>query len=241
MSAVSAVTGIRLAVAAVLLLALAGCTTTPAPITHEGSQSPSRNDQAAAATGAEMPFTLATVRQQLAAVPVKPVDPYADYNRTADFGEAWQDVDHNGCDTRSDILRRDLTDVTLTGSCKVDTGTLHDPYTGTVVHYVRGPESSESVQIDHVVPVYEAWRTGAQRWPQAQRVAFANDPLNLLASAGAANQDKGDLDPSRWLPPLASYRCEYVERYVTVVAKYGLWVTSREKPAISRVLGACPS
>jgi hypothetical protein len=235
------VIGIRLAAASagLLVLSLTACSA-GAPAQQPAPPAPSSGAAAASATGAEMAFDLATVRSQLAAIPVKPVAPYADYDRVADFGEAWIDVDGNGCDTRDDILRRDLVDVSVS-DCKVESGTLHDPYSGDTVHFVRGPESSESVQIDHVVPVYEAWRTGAQQWSKQQRIDFANDPLNLLASAGDANQDKGDLDPSRWLPPLKSYRCEYVERYVSVVAKYGLFVTSREKPAISAVLAACPS
>jgi hypothetical protein len=236
----------RTAVALALTVAasLAGCTATDASPSDSVSGTPAPTVDVApadATTGAAMTFDLARVKAELAGVVVHGVDPYNDYDRVADFGESWVDVDRNGCDTRSDILRRDLVEVQISGRCTVDSGVLHDPYTGRTVDYERGPTTSEAVQIDHVVPVYEAWRTGAQAWTTDRRVAFANDPLNLLAVSGEANQDKGDLYPSRWLPHRAAYRCPYVERYVTVVAKYGLHLTSGDAQAIRRVLDACPA
>ncbi|MCL2795887.1 MAG: HNH endonuclease family protein [Microbacteriaceae bacterium] len=225
--------------ALVAALTLTACTTT---VSDPAATAPAGGVAAAnASTDADMRFDPATVGAQLDAIRVAPVDPYNGYDRVGDFGQAWADVDHNGCDTRSDILRRDLTQVTPSTGCTVDTGVLVDPYSGTTVHYTRGAVSSQAVQIDHVVPVYEAWRTGAQHWSQATRIEFANDPLNLLAVDGAANQAKGDLDPSRWLPPRASYRCEYVERYVTVLAKYRLTVPNDEKAALIRLVDGCPS
>jgi hypothetical protein len=229
-----------LALAAALLLT--GCTAA-GPLADAGQGGSGAADGAAgtAGTGVDLRFDLATVTSQLKTVQVKRVDPYNGYDRVKDFGDAWLDVDGNGCDTRSDILRRDLADVSPSTGCKVDSGVLHDPYSGKTVDYRRGKESSEAVQIDHVVPVYEAWRTGAQAWTQQKREALANDPLNLIAVDGDANQDKGDLDPERWLPPLKSYRCAYVERYVTVLAKYDLTVPSSEMTALTRLLGACPA
>ena len=232
-----------LALAAALLLT--GCTAA-GPLAGDagaGGSAGSGPEAAGGGTGAgaDMGFDLAAVKSQLATVEVRRVDPYNGYDRVKDFGEAWLDVDGNGCDTRSDILRRDLAGVSPSTGCKVDSGMLHDPYSGKTVAYTRGRESSEAVQIDHVVPVYEAWRTGAQAWTQRKREALANDPLNLIAVDGDANQDKGDLDPERWLPPLKSYRCAYVERYVTVLAKYDLSVPSSEMTALTRLLGACPA
>jgi len=156
------------------------------------------------------------------------------------FGTAWADVDHNGCDTRNDVLRRDLHEPVSDPSdgCHVLSGTLEDPYTGTTVVFVRG-ERSADVQIDHVVPLALAWRTGAQRWPPDRRLAFANDPANLLAVEGSANQDKGDGDASTWLPPDAGYRCVYAVRQIRVKWAYGLWVTAAERAALGRALDGC--
>lgn len=156
------------------------------------------------------------------------------------FGERWADVDGNGCDTRNDVLARDLQDVTLRrDGCLVETGVLHDPYTGRRIDFVRGPQTSQAVQIDHVVALYDAWRTGAREWTYARRTQFANDPANLLAVDGEANDDKGHADASRWLPPNPGFRCEYVAAQVRVKAAYGLWMTPEEHGAAREVLESC--
>ncbi|UUL76211.1 excalibur calcium-binding domain-containing protein [Pseudarthrobacter sp. Fe7] len=177
----------------------------------------------------------------LAALPVKGRAPKTGYDR-ARFGQAWADVDRNGCDTRNDILKRDLTGITYTNSvpCKVQSGTLADPYTGKTISFVRGSATSTAVQIDHVVALSDAWQKGAQQLTPEQRTAFANDPLNLQATDGPTNQQKGDGDAATWLPPNKGFRCEYVARQVSVKATYGLWVTQAEHDAIARILGDCP-
>ena len=181
---------------------------------------------------------LAAARAALEAIPVRALDPDDGYTRER-FGQAWADVDDNGCDTRNDVLARDLTDVRLDpDGCVVLAGTLVDPYTGTLIDFVRGPESAQ-VQIDHVVALDDAWRTGAQDWPAARRLAFANDPANLLAVDGQANQDKGASDASQWLPPQAGYGCVYVVRQLRVKAAYGLWMTPDEHDAVDRALRGC--
>jgi len=160
-----------------------------------------------------------------------------------EFGASWADVDRNGCDTRNDILSRDLTKVTYkdgTHDCVVLTGRLSDPYTATKVSFVRGQDTSTAVQIDHVVALSDAWQKGAQKLDEDTRKAFANDPLNLLAVDGPANQAKEDGDAATWLPPNKAYRCQYVARQVAVKAKYDLWVTQAEHDAIARVLKSCP-
>jgi hypothetical protein len=154
------------------------------------------------------------------------------------FGQAWADVDGNGCDTRNDVLRRDLTDATSTDGCTVLSGTLDDPYTGVPIAFARGPDSSV-VQIDHVVALADAWQTGAQAWTPAVREEFANDPANLLAVDGPANQEKGAGDAATWLPPNRGYRCIYALRQVRVKSAYGLWVTAAERDALGRELGRC--
>ena len=178
----------------------------------------------------------------LATLAVKGRAPRTGYDRGL-FGQAWADVDRNGCDTRNDMLRRDLTAYTLkagTNGCLVLTGTLHDPYTGTSIAFVRGPGTSTRIQIDHVVALSDAWQKGAQRWSSAQRTAFANDPLNLLAVDGPTNQRKGDGDAATWLPPRKAYRCAYVARQIAVKHKYGVWVTAAERDAMVRILQTCP-
>jgi hypothetical protein len=158
----------------------------------------------------------------------------APYSR-AQFGPAWADVDRNGCDTRNDILARDMPDETFkprTHNCVVLTGTLRDPYTGKTIKFVRGP-NSRAVEVDHVVSLSNAWATGAQRWSPAQRLAFANDPLNLLAVSGPANQQKGAGDAATWLPQ-KSYRHDFVLRQIAVKTKYHLSVTKAEHDAMAR-------
>ena len=178
----------------------------------------------------------------LATLAVKGRAPKTGYDRAL-FGQAWADVDRNGCDTRNDILRRDLTADELkpgTHGCLVLSGSLRDPYTATTIAFVRGQSTSARVQIDHVVALSDAWQKGAQGWSTSRRTTYANDPLNLLAVDGLTNQRKGDGDAATWLPPSKAYRCSYAARQVAVKAKYGLWVTSAERAALAGILTSCP-
>lgn len=172
---------------------------------------------------------------------VKGRAPKTNYQRS-EFGEAWLDADANGCDTRNDVLRRDLQHATFEGGslCQVRAGMLAEPYTGRTIEFRRGAATSAAVQIDHVVALGNAWQTGAQQLTPVQRQSLANDPLNLLAADGPANQEKSDGDAATWLPPDKKFRCQYVARQVSVKAAYRLWVTPPEKAAMTRVLGACP-
>lgn len=177
---------------------------------------------------------------QLAALPIKPRAAHAGYARDR-FGSPWQDVDRNGCDTRDDILRRDLTDLRVEPGgrgCVIEAGVLADPYTGSEIRFQRG--RGASVDIDHVVALSDAWSTGAAEWDQSTRIALANDPLNLLAVDARTNRAKGDDGAAHWLPPNANFRCAYVARQIAVKAKYGLWITADEHDAIARVLSTCP-
>ena len=176
----------------------------------------------------------------LATLPIKGRAPKTGYDRAL-FGQAWADVDRNGCDTRNDILKRDLTGITYTNSvpCKVQSGTLADPYTGTRISFLRGSATSSKVQIDHVVALSDAWQKGAQQLTTEQRTAFANDPLNLQATDGPTNIKKGDGDAATWLPPNKGFRCEYVARQISVKATYSLWVTQAEHDAMARILADC--
>jgi len=183
-----------------------------------------------------------TALAALGTLEVKGRAPKTGYDREA-FGPAWADVDRNGCDTRNDILARDLEAETFkpgTRDCVVMTGTLDDPYTATTIAFQRGNATSSAVQIDHVVALSDAWQKGAQQLDADTRQAFANDPLNLLAVDGPTNQAKGDGDAATWLPPNKAFRCEYVARQVAVKATYKLWVTQAEHDAIARILTTCP-
>ena len=222
-----AVLGALVVIAAVAFLALRGA----GP--DAGNQSAARPESAAPTGSAGSALAL------LASLPVKGKAPSTGYARVKDFGDAWLDEDRNGCDTRDDVLRRDLKSITSRG-CKVESGVLTDPYTRKLIHFVRGATTSEAVQIDHVVALSEAWKTGAQRLSQAQRERLANDPTNLFAVDGPTNQAKGDGDAASWLPPNKSFRCTYVAHQVAVKAAYHLWVTAAEKAAIQRVLASCP-
>jgi len=164
------------------------------------------------------------------------------YDRESDFGSAWKDVDQNGCDTRNDMLQRDLENFEFSPgeTCEVASGTLDDPYTGQTIAFKRGKNSGD-VQIDHVVALMNAWTTGAADWDKDKRVQIANDPLNLIASDGPANMGKGAKDASEWLPENQAYRCEYVARQIAVKAKYELWVTPAEHDAMEDVLTSCPA
>ncbi len=173
----------------------------------------------------------------LATLEVKGRAPKTGYARTQ-FGDGWSFV--GSCDTRNVILNRDLSSVVVTSTCKVQSGVLNDPYTGTVVNFVRGADTSDLIQIDHVVALSNAWQTGAQLLDESTRISFANDPLELLAVDGSANQAKADGDAATWLPANKSFRCQYVARQIAVKAKYKLWVTQAEKSAMSTVLTACP-
>ncbi|XKH58330.1 DUF1524 domain-containing protein (plasmid) [Citricoccus nitrophenolicus] len=233
-----------------IVLALTGCTSTPADTTGEtaGTQSSSatvtvesEETGQVAATPSTTPSTAGSAREALDTLAVKGRAPKTGYDREL-FGQAWEDVDRNGCDTRNDILNRDL-EVSShkpgTSGCVVLTGTLNDPFTGTAIDFERGPNSAD-VQIDHLVALSDSWQKGAQSLSPAERVALANDPINLLAVDGPSNSSKGDGDAATWLPPQKSFRCDYVARQVAVKAKYELWVTQAEHDAIANILDTCP-
>jgi hypothetical protein len=194
------------------------------------------------ATSRAAPAALVT----LGAMQVRPRGSRVGYSR-AQFGQAWSDDvsvadGHNGCDTRNDMLRRDLTSVGIkagTNGCVVLTGTLLDPYTAQSISFVRGMKTAEEVQIDHVVALSDAWQSGAAALTAEERQDLANDPLNLQATSGKVNDAKGDGDAATWLPPDTGYRCIYVTRQIEVKARYGLWVKPAEHDAMARVLGRC--
>jgi hypothetical protein len=187
----------------------------------------------------------ATARAQLDRLRVAAKGSLAGYQRSCDagsgcvFGQAWTDVDGNGCDQRDDVLHRDLTDVRdREGSdCVVVAGTLADPYTGTTVPFAKA--QADRVQIDHVVPLAAAWAQGASRWTAQRRQAFANDLGNLVATTAGPNESKGDDTADEWTPPNTAYSCAYARVVVTVKQRYDLTVTDPEAGALRTLLASC--
>jgi hypothetical protein len=185
---------------------------------------------------------------KLDGLPIKGRAPKTGYSREK-FGGGWDT--ERGCDTRNRILRRDLVDVILDPkNCKVMQGILYDPYTNVEkdrrIEFVRGAETSDDVQIDHVVSLSDAWQKGAQEWykddpdkAEGRRIQFANDPLDLWAVSGVLNQRKGDADAATWLPPNKDIRCSFVTKQILVKEEYDLWVTQAEHDAMERELDGC--
>ena len=201
-------------------------TPTPAP-TPTASAPPAQHAQAQLALLALAKLPKATVA-------------YSGYVRTA-FGDGWKDTDHNGCDSRNDTLGRDLRDPAYrpgTHDCIVTSGILHDPYTKLVIDFVRGPDSAK-VQIDHMVPLSWAWKYGAAKWTAVRRIAFANDPHELLAVEGAANESKSDSGPSQWLPPARDYWCTYAIKFTNVLSAYTLAVPTDDRATLVGILRRC--
>lgn len=241
------------------------------------SQDPGQQEAAAPLRGA-----LLTVPDALVALEGLPGDHPAPVSwdeaggRKAWFGEPWQDVDANGCDTRNDVLGRDVEQADYsrdeglqtrsqgrgagTWVCPdatVWTGRLQDPYTGAVIDYQRGKDTSPLVQIDHVVPLNYLYAHGAWDWEARTRLEVANDPLNLVAVGGQVNHDKGNCGPATcpsgrtsagtwrtesgkgWWPPQDSYRCQYAARFVSVASAYQLGLPQADRQALAVVLADC--
>lgn len=164
-----------------------------------------------------------------------------EYDRAL-FGQSWFDLDRNGCDTRNDMLRRDLSDLVLksdTGGCKVLSGTLKDWYSGATVDFVSGGNTSRLVQIDHIVPLSWAWRHGADQWTPEHLRQFANDPLNLVATTERENTSKGDSGPADWLPSTDAAQCRYAQRFILILSAYDLQVGPRDRAMLRGVLAEC--
>ena len=206
-------------------------TTAPAESSKTGDQA-EKTEQGRAGSSAS-----GTALAMLSELEVKGRAPKTGYD--SDLFKWRSDADHNGCDTRNDVLRRDLRDITLkagTKGCVVIAGTLSDKYKGETYAFDRTPNN---IDIDHVIARSNAWQTGAAKFDEDTLKEFGNDPLNLLAVSSSLNRQKGDGDAATWLPPAKSYRCEYVSRQIAIKHKYDLWVVKAEKTAMERVLGTC--
>jgi hypothetical protein len=175
-----------------------------------------------------------------------PRNPHQSAYSRALFGESWLDTDGNGCNQRDDVLLRDAVPDSVTvgvqGACDHDVlaGTWIDPYTGARLTFddLKDPRQAQAIQIDHVVPLAEAWRSGAAGWGEVRRRAFANDLSELLAVDGPTNASKGDDDPAAWRPR-KGYQCTYAIRWITVKSRWHLSVDASERRALGEMLDFC--
>ncbi|MEU8544545.1 HNH endonuclease family protein [Streptomyces sp. NPDC048717] len=226
--------------AAGLVLAGALAASACGPLTGPGSTADALPAHAPDAAGGDAAL------RQLNALAVRARLPLGGYSRDA-FGPAWSDagtveMSGNACPTRQDVLARDLDDVVRAeDGCTVVSGVLHDRYTGRTVSFKRGPRTSMAVQIDHIVPLALGWQSGARELTAEQRLNYANDPENLIATDGPTNASKGAKDAAAWMPPRAEVHCWYATAQIRVKTKYHLSVTPTEKTALRTALGSCPA
>jgi hypothetical protein len=185
----------------------------------------------AQATPPNIPGT-GTALSELAALRVATEGSTSGYSR--DLFPHWSTVS-GACNTRETVLKRDGTNVVTDSSCAATSGRWYSPYDGATW------TAASDVDIDHVVPLAEAWRSGASSWTTSRRQSFANDLSSpqLIAVTDNVNQAKGDQDPARWKPPLTSYWCTYAKMWTRAKYKWGLSVNSTEKSALQSMLGRC--
>ena len=178
------------------------------------------------------PVSAATARTYLGQLTVRAEGSSSGYSR--DLFPHW--ITQSGsCDTREVVLKRDGTGVVQSSSCSATSGSWYSPYDGATW------SAASDVDIDHVVPLAEAWRSGASGWTTARRQSFANDLTRpqLIAVTDNVNQSKGDQDPASWMPSRTAYRCTYARMWVDVKHYYGMSVDSAEKSALQGVLNGC--
>ncbi|MFE2481341.1 DUF1524 domain-containing protein [Streptomyces sp. NPDC059389] len=227
--------------AATVLLAVAGCSGTGAapgkdakPSAAGTSSSAPGGGDAKPASGDVLPGMVGVeaARTQLAALKVAQPGTMAGYSR-AKFTH-WAEQG-NKCDTREVVLKRDGTDVKQDSECKAVSGTWKSLYDGVVV------TEASKMDIDHIVPLAEGWRSGAAGWDAARRKAFANDLTHpqLLSVTAATNRSKGDQSPDLWQPPDKASWCQYGRAWTTVKSTYGLTVTEAEKKMLGAMLDSC--
>ncbi len=210
----------------VFILLAGGC----APVDTPGGSGGASGDASAAAPPGTVDSSTAT--KQLAGLKVATPRSMAGYSR--DRFPHWRSVG-GGCDTRDAVLKRDGKGLVVSADCKISKGSWFSWYDA------KTYTSTQTVDIDHVVPLANAWRSGADAWTDAQRGDFANDMTRpqLLAVSASLNRAKGDQDPSQWKPPNHGYWCEYAVRWVTVKTYYHLTITQAEKTTLADMLATC--
>ncbi|MFF4247383.1 HNH endonuclease family protein [Streptomyces sp. NPDC001822] len=178
------------------------------------------------------PVSASTARTYLSQLTVSAEGSSSGYSR--DKFPHW--ITQSGaCDTREVVLKRDGTGVVQSSTCAATSGSWYSEYDGATW------TAASDLDIDHMVPLAEAWRSGASGWTTAQRQSFANDLTRpqLIAVTDNVNQSKSDQDPGEWLPSRTAYRCTYARAWVHVKHYYGLSVDSTEKSALQSVLNGC--
>jgi hypothetical protein len=178
------------------------------------------------------PPPVPTGSPDLAALKIAPEGKMAGYSR--DRFPHWASQG-NSCDTREIVLQKQGTDVKQDKDCKAVSGTWNSAYDGVVI------KDAGEVDIDHTIPLAEAWRSGADKWTDDERKAFANDlgGIQLLAVTAKSNRSKGDQDPAKWKPPVAAYGCTYAQHWISVKIAYKLTVDQPEHDALAGLLKTC--
>ena len=178
------------------------------------------------------PPSASTAATQLAGLTVRTEGSTSGYSR--DLFPHW--ITQSGtCDTRDQVLKRDGSGVTVDSQCEPTAGRWYSVYDAVWV------EDDSSVDIDHIVPLAEAWKSGANAWSTSRRQQFANDLTvsQLIAVSASSNRSKGDRDPSEWKPTNSSVHCIYAREWIWVKHTYGLSLQSAEKTALQQMLGTC--
>ncbi len=195
-------------------------------------------EEAAVSSGPSRVSSPAEASEALTKLEVAPPGSMTGYSR--ERFRHWSDADEFGwdapdpsCDVRDAALIRDGEDVEVGDGCKVASGKWLDPYTG------RTYSDPSDIDVDHVVPLAEAWRSGASSWGDERRERYANDPNVLLSVEDNANQAKGDKGPEAWKPPNEEEWCDYAERWIRIKVEYDLSVDEEEKAALEQMLGTC--
>jgi hypothetical protein len=185
----------------------------------------------AAATPPNVP-SHSTAVSRLNALTVAAESHHSSYNR--DLFPHWITIT-GSCNTREQVLKRDGSNVSVDGSCYPTSGSWRSPFDGATW------TNPADVDIDHMVPLAEAWSSGAWAWSTSRRQTYANDlgGPELWAVTDNVNQSKGDQDPATWQPPLSSFRCTYARAWIQVKWYYNLAVDSAEKSALTNMLGTC--
>ncbi|SEE66689.1 Protein of unknown function [Streptomyces sp. 2231.1] len=175
------------------------------------------------------------VRKELDELNVAAPHPMTGYSRSK-FPH-WV-TQYGACDTREVVLARDGQDVVQDDQCRAVSGIWYSAYDGKV-----STTPSKEVDVDHVVPLANGWRSGADEWTTAKRRQFANDLTNpqLIAVSASSNRQKGDQSPDQWAPPLHSYWCTYARAWTHVKYVYALNITEAEKNKLTEMLGTCPA
>ncbi|RAY11201.1 hypothetical protein DPM19_31060 [Actinomadura craniellae] len=187
--------------------------------------------QPAFATPPNIP-SASTAASRLAALTVRAESNHSSYNR--DLFPHWITVS-GACNTRETVLKRDGSGVVTDSSCAATSGSWYSPYDGATWY------AASDVDIDHMVPLAEAWSSGAYAWTTSKRQSYANDlgGPELWAVTDNVNQAKGDKDPAQWQPPRAAFRCTYARAWIQVKWYWGLSVDSAEKSTLTSMLNTC--